>query len=224
MARPNPAHGRWRLMPEQEPIVLLVQQTPGVFVGYAVPRAWQRDRTVAERSPTGAVYVGKAKDWFLPKELLPGVAPKPGDRIEHVTEAGMTETETVQTRDVALAQTVWRLGCLSLELAFGLTDLIDVETYLLGKDTSLGTTRVPTPFAQSVKCRIQLLTEQAARERGLEYSEGQVEITVERQLPGLDVVESVVTDRATGQKYAVVSYRQPRRIEELPVIVAKAQM
>ncbi len=222
MARPNPARGRWRIMPEKQRVTLDRQITPGVFVPQSVSEAWYRDGVTAERAPSGAVYVGSSTDWFLPKELLPGVTPRPGDRVVS-TLNGTPLTDTVLTTTDAAARTVWKLGCLSLELAFGLTDTLDVEVSSLGKDASLGTTRNWGALATGVKCRVQLLTEQAARERGLEYSEGQYEITLDRQL-ALDAVESRVYWREAAQYLAVVSYRNPRRIDELSVIVARAQL
>lgn len=213
--------GRWRLMPNRQRVTLLQQTQPGVFAPHSVSDAWYRDGIHQERAPTGGVYTMQSTDWFFAKELI-DVAPKAGDRIQSTT-AGVTTEDTVLTRQDALNQTVWKLGCLSLEVVYQLSTTVDIETYLLGRDASLGVTRTPTPLALGVKARVQPISEQAARERGLEYSETQVEITLATLPPKFDVLEGRVTDRTTGKVYAIVSTRSPELIGELPVIIGKAQ-
>lgn len=173
----------------------------------------------AQKSPSGGVYLGFESRWRIPRRELPeGVIPKPADVVVDNEDQRWTVLTAEQNR---LGET-YALGCVNLSLAHQLRDVVVIERATISYDGAGAATKTFNRVLYTVAARVQELTREVAEERGVRYGKGRYEVTVDRQLHLLDVAEDRVrfVERVTGtvMYLDITGYRQPERIDDLPVV------
>ena len=188
-----------------------------------LPVAKRRAIRGRERSPSGGVYAGYEVRFLVPRATLPpDVEPKPGDVVVDWTLARWT----VLTVERNKGNQTLALGCVALTLAYDLRDVITVERATIGANAAGASVKLFPPkggrVLYALSARVQLLTGAAIEERGLRY-DGQVyDVTIDRQVD-VDVAEDRVNfnDGGVTRYLDVTEYRQPQRIDELPVLTCQ---
>lgn len=186
-----------------------------------IPVAKRRAVRGSQRSPSGGVYLGFETRWLIPARLVPS-----GEAIEpaHVILDGEGTRWTVLTADRNKQNHTWLAGCVNLTLALGLKDTVTIERATLAADAAGVPAKLFPPdggrILYTVSARVQQITEQIALERGVRYAKGRYDVIVDRQLRELDIAEDrVVWVEGDETRYLdITGYRQPERIDELPVI------
>ena len=187
---------------------------------YYLAVAKQRAVRGRERSPSGGVYLGHETRWHLPYVLLPeGVLPVPGWVVEE--EDGTRWT--VLTRDRNRRGQTCTLGCVDLVLAHDLRDTVVIERATISHDASGAAVKDDWRPLYTVRARVQLQEESPDEARGARYGRRRYQVIVDRQLPLLDVAEDRLRWQPdTRTAYLdLMAYRQPERIDELPVLEAE---
>lgn len=193
----------------------------------SVARAKRRNVRGSQKSPSGGVYVGYEMRWHVPAPLLPeGWVPKPRDAVLD----GGGRRWTVLTVEHNNHGLTWMLGCVDLVLALDLRDEVVVERAALSQDDSGVTVKAFPPGGgrdlYTVAARVQEITRDIADERGVRYAKGRFEVTVDRQMPDVEPGEDRVrwADRGTVRYLDILAYRQPDRIDELPVLECELRL
>lgn len=191
-----------------------------------VPVAVAKRRAVraSQRSPSGGVYAGYELRWLLPARETAGVTPKPGDVIED----DQAERWTVLTVEANRLRQTFACGCVNLVLALDLRDTVVIERASIAPDAAGVPVKSFPPAGGRdlyvVAARVQEVTREVAEERGVRYAKERYEVTVDRQLRDLDAGEDRLrwVDPAGVTRYLdIVDYRNPERIDELPVLTAE---
>lgn len=183
-----------------------------------IPIAKRRDISTGEQASSGGVYTSAHTRWHLPAVLLtPGVQPKSGDVI---IDASQTRW-TVETANLQRLGQRWELVCINLIIAHGLRDTIDVQRAAISHDAAGAPVKTFPPAGgvvayRNLPCRVQLLSEEIAEERGIRGAKRKYAITVDRQII-IDTEDRIVWK---GQVLDIVGYRNPELINDLPVIDA----
>jgi hypothetical protein len=153
--------------------------------------------------------------WHLPTRHLDGATPAPAD----VVIDGSGVRWTALTRDVNRLAETYMLGCVDLTLAHGLRDTVVIERATLGQSASGVPTKTFDRVLATCAARVQELSRQTVEERGARYSRPRYDVIIDRQLD-IDTAEDRVrwTKRGNTKYLDIIGYRNPERIDELPVL------
>ena len=214
---------QWLILDNPETITYLSSER-SLTRSQKVEHAWRQSQTAREVLPTAGVYTNAVVKWFLPRRLLLGLIPKPGDRIalDSTTAGGYIDehhTWTVLDTAYEASDGVYELNCLDLVLAYDLRDSIDVLGVLNRQDDALGRRAIPVPKYESIPARIQEIQADTSLSQGRLSTTKLYNIMVGERL---DVTnEDQILDRATGLIYDIKGYTNPDRFDELQVINAE---
>jgi hypothetical protein len=205
-------------------------------VSYDICVAKRRPTRRREAEPTGGVVLDDECLWIVPDVLFPdGVISKPGDVIVEQDTCAANE-EQPGTRwtvlEVGWKKNRWTrwFTCKALGLAAQLYDTIQIERPRITYDAAgVAVKQFPSDAANpgglvtyaNLPCRVQLIDKPEEDELGIRGSAGNYEITI-----GQDV-NVTREDRillASGTYLDVVNYRQPMRIDVLPIIEARRKV
>jgi len=177
-------------------------------------------------------YTGGDRVWLLPVAVFPtSIVPKVSDVV---VDADGTRWTALEVQLNKFGQT-HRLTCRALSIAFALRDKADIERPYTNYDeagaaikhfpTGPGP-RGGTVAYQGLVCRVQLMTEQIADERGIRGFKGAYAIIVEREVVVTNEDRIRLTQDSTdglpaGTYLEVRDYHQAQTIDNLAVIAAE---
>lgn len=207
-----------------EQATLLVRLRGGGERAVGVPLAKRRNIRLREKSPSSGVYIGAEINWHVPQRDLPaGIEPKPGDAIEDRQQRQWTVLTVARNR---LGHT-WTLGCVDLVIAHDLRDLVTIQRPQLSYDAAGVASKQWLSRYTDVPARVQSTTQSVSEERAVRAARQAYEVVVARQLADVDLaVDRIEWRDPQGEtRYLdMVGFRQPDRIDELPVIEAELRL
>jgi hypothetical protein len=183
-----------------------------------------------ELQASGGAYVSKDLVFLVPRTALDALLGSALAKAADVFTDAQGGRWTVLEAALIAARSVWRLVCRNPVIAYDLEDLIDVQRAAVSYDDAGGPVRAwpdnnapgvaaggSTPY-QQVPCRVQLLGQEEADERGCRGMKAAYSVFLSRQLT------LTAQDRVKWVSGGVTYYldvrgqHQPRRIDELPVL------
>lgn len=184
---------------------------------FAVAVAKGRAVRGRERSPSGGVYLGFEKRWLLPARLVPA-----GESIAPacvVVDEEQTRW-TVLTAEQNKAKQTWALGCVNLTLALDLRETVLIERATISYDAAGAAVKDSWRTLYAAQARVQETERESNEALGVRSQRERYEVTVDRQMPDVDVAEDRIkwVDRGVTRCLDIVAYRRPERIDELPVL------
>lgn len=200
-----------------------------------IPVVKRRSVKVGERSPSGGVYVAGDVVFLVPAVLLPASVnpPKPADVVADEDGTRFTVLQVGQnkrsiTRGQAACGT-WRLEARDLVVAHELADRIDIQRAVVTLDPSGVAVRAwppeggSTPYP-SLPCRVQLLTDEEAEERGIRGLGQKFKVVLSKQveLTKEDRIQWVEGNRTRVLR--IESLHDPEQIADLPWIDAVGEV
>lgn len=184
---------------------------------YTISSALGRAPNWKELQASNGAYTGQDKVWNLPASLVTAAGavgidlPKPGDTIIDESDA----TWTVLQVALNTWKTVWRLMCRNLSLAYGLRDTISIERGRLTRDAAGSPLTTWEAVYEDIPARVQLVSQAPVEWLGVSGAQGDYMVVVDRQLTLSMQFERV----KFGDEYLEIkAYRNPQRIDELPIL------
>lgn len=181
-----------------------------IYSNTSVTKALRAQPTERERAPTGGVYTGFDLIWVISDTLLTST-PKPGDLVKDSSELEWT----VLTAEYDQLDQVWNLTTVDLSLANDLKDKIDIYQPDSTVDTAGAYNPTFTTKYASLNCRIQEISGSESEQRGLRGTLKRYEIYLAKQV---EVSTRFYAQDSEGNKYDIVSWSNPDRIDELQVL------
>jgi len=180
----------------------------------AVTKAFQYPVTDKERSPSNGVYQAFEKIWQIPGALVTPLVPKPRDVV---LDSGSTAW-TVQLVSYSAATQAWNLTCLNLVLALDLRDLITIQRATLEEEATAAKKKTWETLYADLAARMQKIEDQEEDYLDARGMKGQYLVYLSQAVSVESSTDRILFD---GRYYDIRSYRNPDRIDELPVIVAE---
>lgn len=191
-----------------------------------VSHALRRSPSAREASPSGGAYTATDLDWVIPKAvLIQGMAPKVGD----VVIDGDSSRWTVLNAAFWAMQNTWRLQCRNLTLHYDLRHRVDIERPGISFDNAGVAVKQFPPSGGRVAygdlpCRVQLLSQEIANERGLRGFQGTHAVIVDRQVAVTNDDRVKWVENGVTYYLDIVGYHDAQRIDSLPVIDAQLRV
>lgn len=182
-----------------------------------VTHALRRQISSKEAAISNGVYTTADVIFSLATVLTPNT-PKPRDLLTDNDNV----VWTVLAVDKATINSRWRLTCRALGIAADLQDVIDIETPAMLPNAQGVEVAQWVPRLRQIAARIQPVTGEETTERDLIGTKVKYEIFV-----GQGVTVSTrerVLWHARNKYLDIVGYRQPQRIDELPLIEAELNL
>lgn len=208
----------WQIWDGLEAVTLTVRKNSG-DIDYVLASAKRRVMTNRELAASAGRYTGSDLVWLIPAELLAaGVRIKPADTI---TESPVKkQTWTVLEASEQTLQTIWKLMCRDMVIAYDLRDLLTLEIPVVGQEDSAARANEWEAAYSDIACRMQPLNTEVFEERGKRTTQTRFDCFISQQVNPWnedgDWGRVLLSD--SGKVYTITGYRQPDRIDQLPVL------